>query len=127
MLNNISLVGRLTRNPELRATQSGTPVASFTVACDRDRPNAAGERETDFFDVVAWHGAAEFVAKYFAKGQLITVSGRAQIRDWTDAAGAKRRSFEIVARDVHFTGPKPRDAPTVPAADGSDEDDVPFS
>ena len=103
MLNHIVIMGRLTRDPELRKTNSGTPVASFTVAVDRDFSGKdGGEKETDFIDCVAWRNTAEFVAKYFTKGRMIVVSGRLQLRDWTDKEGNKRRSAEIVADSCYF-------------------------
>ena len=102
MLNHIVLMGRLTRDPELRRTQSGTPVASFSIACDRDYKPEGGERETDFIDIVAWRNSAEFVSKYFTKGRMAVVSGRLQIRNWTDKEGNKRRSAEVVADNVYF-------------------------
>ena len=103
MLNHITLMGRLTRDPELRYTASNTPVASFSLAVDRDfAPREGGERQTDFIDIVAWRQTAEFVSKYFTKGQLAVVSGRLQIRDWTDRDGNKRRSAEVVADNVYF-------------------------
>ena len=102
MLNRIVLMGRLTRDPELRRTQSGTAVTSFSIACDRDFKSQSGEKETDFIDVVAWRGTAEFVSKYFAKGRMAVVEGRLQIRDWTDREGGKRRSAEVVADNVYF-------------------------
>jgi single-strand DNA-binding protein len=103
MLNHITLMGRLTRDPELRFTQSGTPVASFTLAVDRDFSSRdGGERQTDFIDIVAWRQTGEFVSKYFAKGSMAVVSGRLQIRDWQDKDGNKRRSAEVVAENVYF-------------------------
>ena len=102
MLNKIVLMGRLTRDPELRRTQSGTAVASFTLAVDRDYKPQDGERETDFIDIVAWRGTGEFVSKYFTKGRMAVVEGRLQVRDWTDKDGAKRRSTEVVADNVYF-------------------------
>ena len=103
MLNHITIMGRLTRDPELRYTQSQTPVASFTVAVDRDFASRdGGERQTDFIDVVAWRQTAEFVSKYFSKGSMAVVSGRLQIRDWTDREGGKRRSAEVVVDNVYF-------------------------
>ena len=102
MLNHIITMGRLTRDPELRRTNSGVAVASFTIACDRDRAPEGQEKETDFIDCVAWRGTAEFVEKYFKKGRMIVVSGRLQIRGWTDKEGNKRRSAEIVADNVYF-------------------------
>ena len=102
MLNRIVLMGRLTRDPELRRTQSGTAVVSFSVACDRDYAAQGAERETDFIDIVAWRGTAEFVEKYFSKGRMIVVGGRLQIRNWQDKEGNKRRSAEVVADNVYF-------------------------
>ena len=103
MLNHIVIMGRLTRDPELRRTGSGIAVASFSVAVDRDIPNKeSGERETDFIDCVAWRGTGEFVSKYFQKGSMIVVSGRLQIRSWNDKDGNKRRSAEVVADNVYF-------------------------
>ena len=110
MLNRIILMGRLTRDPELRHTQTGTPVASFSLAVDRDfRDKTTGDRATDFIDVVAWRATAEFVSRYFAKGRMAVVEGRLQIRDWTDKEGNKRRSAEVVADNVYF-GDSKRDA-----------------
>ena len=103
MLNHITIMGRLTRDPELRRTGSGVAVASFTVAVDRDFGNREnGERETDFIDCVAWRQTGEFVSKYFTKGRMAVVSGRLQIRNWTDKEGNKRRTAEIVADNVYF-------------------------
>ncbi len=103
MLNHITLMGRLTRDPELRYTSSNTPVASFSLAVDRDfAPRDGGERQTDFIDIVAWRQTAEFVSKYFTKGRMAVVSGRLQIRAWEDREGNKRRSAEVVAENVYF-------------------------
>ena len=103
MLNHITIMGRLTRDPELRRTGSGIAVASFTVAVDRDFGGRdGGERETDFIDCVAWRQTGEFVSKYFTKGSMIVVSGRLQIRNWNDKDGNKRRSAEVVADNVYF-------------------------
>ena len=102
MLNRIIVMGRMTRDPELRRTNSGTAVASFTVAVDRDFKSQSGEKETDFIDVVAWRNTAEFVSKYSSKGRMAVVEGRLQIRDWTDKDGNKRRTAEIVADSVYF-------------------------
>ena len=111
MLNKIILMGRLTRDPELRRTQSGTAVTSFSIACDRDFKSQSGEKETDFIDIVAWRGTAEFVSKYFAKGRMAIVEGRLQIRDWTDNNGGKRRSAEVVADNIYFGDSKRDSAP----------------
>ena len=100
MLNKIFIMGRLTRDPELRRTQSGTPVTSFSLAVDRDYKTQSGEKETDFIDVVAWRATAEFVAKYFTKGRMAVVEGRLQIRAWQDKEGNNRRSAEVVADNV---------------------------
>lgn len=105
MLNKIIVMGRLTRDPELRRTQSGLSVTSFSVACDRDFKSQSGEKETDFIDIVAWRTTAEFVCKYFSKGRMAVVEGRLQIRDWQDNNGNKRRSAEIVADNVYFGDP----------------------
>ena len=103
MLNHIVVMGRLTRDPELRYTQSQLPVVSFSLAVDRDFGGRdGGERQTDFIDIVAWRNTAEFVSKYFTKGSMAVVSGRLQIRDWTDREGNKRRSAEVVADNVYF-------------------------
>ena len=103
MLNHITIMGRLTRDPELRRTGSGIAVASFTVAVDRDFGGRdGGEKETDFIDCVAWRQTGEFVSKYFTKGSMIVVSGRLQIRSWTDKDGNKRRTAEVVADNVYF-------------------------
>ncbi len=107
MLNHIVLMGRLTRDPELRRTGSGTAVASFTVAVDRDyQSKDGGERKTDFIDCVAWTHTGEFIAKYFTKGSMIAVEGRLELRDWTDRDGNKRRSAEVRVANAHFCGSK---------------------
>ena len=112
MLNHIVIMGRLTRDPELRRTGSGVAVASFTVAVDRDFGGRdGGEKETDFIDCVAWRQTGEFVSKYFTKGSMIVVSGRLQIRSWTDKEGNKRRTAEVVADNVYF-GESKRSADT---------------
>ena len=107
MLNHITIMGRLTRDPELRRTGSGIAVASFTVAVDRDFGGRdGGEKETDFIDCVAWRQTGEFVSKYFTKGRMIVVSGRLQIRSWTDKEGNKRRTAEVVADNCYFADSK---------------------
>ena len=108
MLNHIVLMGRLTRDPELRYTQSQTPVASFSLAVDRDYGRGE-EKQTDFIDCVAWRQTGEFVSKYFQKGSMAVVSGRLQIRDWTDRNGNKRRSAEVVVDNVYFGESKRRE------------------
>ena len=103
MLNRIIIMGRLGKDPELRRTQQGTPVASFSLAVDRDfKDKGTGERVTDWIDVVAWRQTGEFVSRYFRKGRMAVVEGRLQIRDWTDREGNKRRSAEVVADNVYF-------------------------
>lgn len=99
-------MGRLCTNPELRRTGSGTAVTSFSLACDRDFKSQSGDKETDFIEVVAWKNAAEFVSKYFSKGRMAVVEGRLQIRDWTDKAGNKRTTAEVVADNVYFADSK---------------------
>lgn len=111
MLNHITLMGRLTRDVELRRTGSGVAVASFTVAVDRDIANKqTGEKEVDFIDIVAWRSTAEFVSKYFSKGRMAVVSGRLQIRNWTDKDGNKRRTAEVLADSVYFGDSKKDDS-----------------
>lgn len=105
-MNTVCLMGRLTRDPELRHTQVGTAVASFTLAVDRGKGERTGERITDFIDCVAWKGTAEIISKYFAKGQMAAVTGRLQIRDWTDKDGNKRRSAEVVISKIFFADSK---------------------
>ena len=102
MLNHIVLMGRLTRDPELRRTGSGVAVASFTLAVDRDFAAQGAEKETDFVDIVAWRNTAEFVSRYFTKGRMAVVEGRLQMRDWTDKDGNKRTSAEVVADHIYF-------------------------
>lgn len=103
MLNKIFIMGRLTRDPELRRTQTGTPVASFSLAVDRDfKDKSTGERTADFIDVVAWRQTGEFVSRYFTKGRMAVVEGRLQNRNWTDRDGNKRTINEIVADQVYF-------------------------
>ena len=106
MLNKIIIMGRLTIDPELRRTGSGTAVTSFSLACDRDFKSQSGDKETDFIEVVAWKNTAEFVSKYFSKGRMAVVEGRLQIRDWTDKAGNKRTTAEVVADNVYFADSK---------------------
>ena len=151
MLNRITLMGRLTRDPELRHTQSGNSVASFTLACDRDFAAQGAEKETDFIDVVAWRNTADFVSKYFSKGRMAVVAGRLQIRNWQDKEGNKRKTAEIVADSVYFgdskrdgqdnsaaapapaeftqlpdATPVPFPAPDMPQMEIGDENELPF-
>ena len=103
MLNHITLMGRLVRDPELRRTGSGIAVASFRIAVDRDySPKDGGERKADFIDCVAWRQTGEFISKYFTKGRMIVVDGRLEMRDWTDKDGNKRTSAEIVVANAYF-------------------------
>ena len=132
MLNRIIVMGRLTRDPELRRTNSGNAVTSFTVAVDRDFKSQSGEKETDFIDVVVWRNTAEFVSKYFSKGRMAVVEGRLQLRDWTDKDGNKRRTAEIVADSVYF-GDSKRDGggatqsePQGGFSEIEDDGDLPF-
>lgn len=146
MLNHISIMGRFTRDPELRRTANGTAVTSFTLAVDRDfAPKEGAEKETDFIDCVAWRQTGEFVSKYFSKGRMAVVSGRLQIRAWTDKEGNKRRTAEVIAENVYFGDSKKEDSngggtyypqqqapeyPTYPAQDFStlpdDDSTLPF-
>lgn len=102
MLNKIILMGRLTRDPELRHTNTGTAVASFALACDRDFKNQNGDKETDFIEVVVWRNTAEFVSRYFTKGRMAIVEGRLQVKSYTDKDGNKRNTTEVVADQVYF-------------------------
>jgi single-strand DNA-binding protein len=109
-LNHITIMGRLVRDPELRRTGSGIAVTNFTVAVDRDyNPKDGAEKETDFIDCIAWRASAEFVSKYFSKGQMAIVSGKLRIRNWTDKDGYKRRSAEVEAESVYFGDSKKSD------------------
>lgn len=140
MLNKVILMGRLTRDPEMRHTQSNTAVTSFTLAIDRDRKGPNGERQTDFIDCVAWGRQAEFVSQWFTKGMMAIVVGRVQSRSWEDRNGSKRTSIEVNVDEVSFgeskkqrenQGAEPtynRKSPAVNANDFSeiDDDDVPF-
>ena len=101
-LNRIVIMGRMTKDPELRRTGAGVAVASFTLAVDRDFKGQNGEKETDFIDVVVWRNTAEFVSKYFTKGRVALVEGRLQMRDWQDKDGNKRRTAEVIADNVYF-------------------------
>ena len=129
MLNHITLMGRLTRDPELRYTQSQTPVASFTLAVDRDF-GGGGDRQTDFIDCVAWRNTAEFVHTYFAKGSMAAVSGRLQSRRWEDRDGNKRVNWEILVDNIYFADTKrsveaQTYKPQLVEVDG-DDGDLPF-
>lgn len=131
MLNNVIIMGRLTRDPELRRTQSGTAVTSFTLAVDRDFKSQSGEKETDFVDVVAWRNTGEFAAKYLAKGRMAAVEGRIQVRDWQDKDGNRRKAVEVVADNVYFADSKrdskPQETPATSEFDEIEDDgDLPF-
>lgn len=132
MLNNIVIMGRLTKSPELRRTESGIAVTSFTIACERDYAPQGGEKETDFIDVVCWRSTAEFVEKYFTKGRMAVVTGRLQIRGWTDKEGNKRRSAEILADHIYFGDSKRDGDSQAPKSDfteipsDEEDEDLPF-
>ena len=127
MLNRICIMGRLTAAPELRYTQQNTPVASFTVAVDRDYQQGGSERQTDFIPCVAWRSTAEFISKYFTRGSMAAVSGRLQLRDWTDKDGNKRRTAEVVVDSIYFGESKKRDAsPDVQFEEIPDDGELPF-
>ena len=130
MLNHIVIMGRLGRDTELRRTQSGVAVVTFTVAVDRDfKDKVTGQRATDWITCVAWRSTAEFVEKYFAKGSQVLVAGRLQMRDWTDKDGNKRISAEVQAENVYFAGAKTeggqRELPEFEVMD-DDDPDLPF-
>lgn len=122
MLNHIVLMGRLTKDPELRTTQQGTNVASFPVAVERD----FGEKATDFIEVVAWRKTGEFIKQYFSKGDMIAVTGRLQIRDWTDRDGGKRKAAEVIAERAYFCGGKSAKTAEEQFAPLDEDDDLPF-
>ena len=140
MLNKVFIMGRLARDPELRRTQNGTAVASFTLAVDRDYKGASGERETDWIDCVAWRQSGEFVSRYFTKGRMAVVEGRLQIRDWTDNSGNKRRSTEVMVENIYFADsknakpgeaatertPNPAPPPKQEYTDMDDQEELPF-
>ena len=131
LLNKIFLMGRMTKDPELRHTQSGTAVASFTLAVDRDfKDKQTGEKATDFIDIVAWRQTAEFVSRYFTKGRMAVVVGSLQLRDWTDKEGNKRRTAEVVAENVYFGDSKRTDTTSPVGGESAyqeeDSGDLPF-
>ena len=120
MLNHIDVMGRLVRDPELRYTQTNTPVTSFTIAVDRDfGKTESGDKQTDFIDCVAWRNTAEYINKYFTKGRMVVVSGRLQLREWVDKNENKRRSAEVVVDNIYF-GDSRRDGESHPASSGSE-------
>lgn len=127
MLNHIDLMGRLTRDPELRHTPNGKSVASITLAVDRDYTAPGADKETDFIDIVLWGNTAEFASKYFSKGRMAAVCGRLQIRNWQDKDGNKRRSAEVVADRIYFADSKIETAETQEFSEVTDDDpDFPF-
>lgn len=127
MLNHIDLMGRLTRDPELRHTHAGKAVASITLAVERDYTAPGAEKETDFIDVVLWGNEADFTSKYFSKGRMAVVAGRLQIRNWQDKDGNKRRSAEVVADRIYFADSKKETAETQEFSEVTDDDpDLPF-
>lgn len=133
MLNHIVIMGRLTKDVELRRTDSGVAVASFTVAVDRDfADKQTGKKETDFVNCVAWKGTGEFVSKYFSKGKMAVVDGRLQMRNWTDKDGNKRTTAEVVANNVYFGDSKKENSGSfestsdIPTVDIFDDDEFPF-
>lgn len=130
MLNSVIIMGRLTRDPEMRHTQNGTAVASLTLACDRDFKPKSGEKETDFIDVVVWGKTAEFSANYFNKGRMAIVEGRLQVRNWQDKDGNKRKSTEVVADRMYFGDSKQdgkkQTAPSDDFEEIDDDGDIPF-
>lgn len=130
MLNSVIIMGRLTRDPEMRHTQNGTAVASLTLACDRDFKPKRGEKETDFIDVVVWGKTAEFAANYFTKGRMVIVEGRLQVRGWQDKDGNKRKSTEVVADRMYFGDSKQegkkQTAPSDDFEEIEDDGDIPF-
>ena len=127
MLNDITIMGRMTRDPELRYTKSETPVASFTLAVDDDFKGADGSKTTQFIDCVAWRNTAEFVSRYFEKGSMAVVNGRLQIRDWTDNNGNKRRAAEVVVDSIYF-GESKKQSNTAPTFSdlGDDDGELPW-
>lgn len=128
MLNHIVIMGRLARDPELRYTETGIPVASFSLAVDRDIPDKdTGERIPDWVDVTAWRKNAEFAGKYLAKGQMAVVEGRLRVDNWTDKEGYKRRSTKVVAENIYFGDSKRPEAPAPSAPDPAQEDADAFS
>lgn len=126
-MNTIIIMGRLTADPELRQTQSGNSVTSFTVAVNRSFVKQGEERQADFINVVAWNKTAEFVSKWFTKGQMIAVQGSLQIRSYEDKEGKKRTAAEVIANNVHFCGDKAqKEEKEVVDTDEVTFDDLPF-
>ncbi|MEA4919350.1 MAG: single-stranded DNA-binding protein [Clostridiaceae bacterium] len=139
MLNNVSLMGRLTADPELKTTPGGNAVLSITLAVERDYAPQGQNKETDFIEIVAWRNTAEFINKYFSKGQMIALTGRLQTRTWEDKQGSKRKTTEIVTEHVYFAGDKPSGGSKKPVAvdndgeefgeleDADDDGELPFN
>lgn len=130
MLNHIVIMGRFTHNPELRRTSSGIACCNFSIACERDIASTqTGQRETDFIDCVAWRNTAEFVSKYFSKGSMAAVSGRLQVRSWTDKNGNSRRTAEILCDNIYFGSTKTAATPAAPEpqAPGADYREVEYT
>lgn len=129
MVNNVVVMGRLTRDPELKQTASNVPMATFRIACERDYKSRDGKRETDFIDIIAWRQTAEFVSRFFTKGRLVVVTGKMQSRNWEDKDGNKRTNLEVVAESVYFADSKrdeekqTRPPEFVPI---DEDDDLPF-
>lgn len=131
MLNNVTIMGRLVANPELKTLNSGVKVCSFRIASDRDYSGNGSEKVADFFDCVAWRGTAEFLCRNFSKGMPILVTGRLQTRDYTTRDGSKRRAVEINADNLYFCGGDRKHAEAAPAASGlvdlgDDDSDLPW-
>lgn len=137
MMNVVSIMGRIVATPELRKTQSGISVTNFTIANERDFQNKGEEKQTDFIEVVAWRNTAEFLCKYFVKGQLIGLNGRLQTKNYQDKEGNKRKAYEVLADNVYFAEGKKNSnnsEPTVEYSQGdtedfteiSDDQDLPF-
>jgi single-strand DNA-binding protein len=132
MINNVVLMGRLCADPELKTTQSGLSVTSFTIAVDREFVKQGDDKQTDFIDIVAWRQTAEFVTKYFTKGSMIAITGSIQTRNYEDKQGNKRKADEVVAREVSFCGskidsvPKNDSAPKQDDASDDEDDELPF-
>ena len=129
MLNTAIVMGRLVADPELRHTDSDISVTNFTLAVERSYVKSGSDRQTDFINIIAWRGTADFVCKYFCKGQLVAVQGSIQTRTYTDIQGNKRKAFEIVADNVHFAEPKrdekPDKSPKAPDVESDDFEEVP--
>ena len=126
MLNNAVVMGRLTKDPELKQTANNVPMATFRLACERDYKGKDGKRETDFIDVIAWRQTAEFVARFFTKGRLVTIDGKLQSRNWEDKDGNKRTNLEVVADNVYFSDNKIDKRPPEFVPIDADDSELPF-